>query len=153
MEYIIRPIEEKDLDRLIELCDHHAEYEQATYDATGKKPLLKEALFRVSPKLYCQVIEIDSLVMGYFSYTFDFSTWNAQTYMYLDCLYLEQEVRGMGIGKEIFLVLQRIGLENNCVNIQWQTPVFNEKAINFYRKIGASEKDKKRFTLDLQKGS
>jgi hypothetical protein len=44
-------------------------------------------------------------------------------------------------------MLRDIAREKNCVNIQWQTPVFNKRAIKFYNRIGATGKDKVRFTL------
>jgi hypothetical protein len=33
--------------------------------------------------------------------------------------------------------------------LQWQTPVFNEKAIRFYHRMGATSKDKVRFFLEV----
>lgn len=95
------------------------------------------------------MIDIGTEIAGYFSYTFDFLTWDAQTFLYLDCLYLKQNFRGLKIGEKVFGKLKQIRQENNCVNIQWQTPSFNERAIKFYNKIGATGKDKRRFFIDL----
>jgi RimJ/RimL family protein N-acetyltransferase len=39
--------------------------------------------------------------------------------------------------------------EANAHHIEWQTPVFNERAIKFYERIGATSKEKLRFTLQL----
>lgn len=149
MDYIIRKLEEKDLATLVKLCQNHAEYEQATYKSIGKEKQLKNAIFSQNPMLHCYVIESGTELGGYFSFTFDFSTWDAQIFLYLDCLYLEPNFRGLKIGEQVFEKLKEIGKENNCVNIQWQTPTFNERAIKFYNKIGATGKDKRRFFIDL----
>lgn len=149
MEYLIRPCEAKDLSALVRLCQNHAEYEQATYQNAGKEELLRIALFAENPKLFCMVIESDNQLGGYFSYTFDFSTWDAQSFLYLDCLYLEPDLRGMRIGEKIFEKLREIAALNNCVTIQWQTPAFNERAIKFYKRIGGTGKDKIRFFTNL----
>lgn len=149
MDCIIRKLDEKDLATLVELCKNHAEYEQATYNVVDKVQLLKNAIFTQNPKLFCYVIDSGTELAGYFSYTLDFSTWDAQTFLYLDCLYLEPNFRGLKIGEQVFEKLKHIGEENNCVNIQWQTPVFNERAIKFYTKIGATAKDKRRFFINL----
>jgi GNAT superfamily N-acetyltransferase len=150
MEYLIRKCEEKDLPELIELCAKHASFEQANYDPIGKEVLLKKALFSANPKLFCAVIESNNQLQGYFSYTFDYSTWDAQTFLYLDCLFLEPEFRGQRIGEIVFELLKEIAKQNDCINIQWQTPIFNERAIKFYNRIGGVGKDKVRFFIDLK---
>ncbi|HEY0057046.1 MAG TPA: GNAT family N-acetyltransferase [Pedobacter sp.] len=147
MEYNIRPCKESDITQLVALCRNHATYEDASYHATGKEELLSAALFADRPMLFCQVVESGEKLVGYFTFTLDFSTWDAGTFLHLDCLYLEPEVRGHGIGETIMLMLRDIAREKNCVNIQWQTPVFNKRAIKFYNRIGATGKDKVRFTL------
>lgn len=146
---MIRKCEEKDLTELVELCRKHSEFEQAYYNSTGKEALLKKSIFSERPKLYCSVIESNNKLKGYFSYTFDFSTWDAQTFLYLDCLFLVPEFRGMGIGEIVFEKLKEIAKQNDCVNIQWQTPIFNERAIKFYNRIGGTGKDKVRFFINI----
>lgn len=131
------------------MCASHAAYEQASYSETGKEKKLKDAIFRERPDLYCWVIDADQPVVGYFTYTFDYSTWGACRFLYLDCLYIEPEYRGHGIGAEIFKKLQAIAKENDCSVLQWQTPDFNERAIRFYRRMGATGKNKVRFFKHL----
>ena len=147
MEYIIRHCKEDDLAQLVMLCQKHAEYERAEFNADEKEALLEEALFAEDAKLFCFVVEINQQVAGYFSYTFDFSTWEAKRFLHLDCLYLDDHCRGHGIGEEVMRKLKEIALQENCVNIQWQTPTFNERAIKFYNRIGGIGKEKMRFTL------
>jgi GNAT superfamily N-acetyltransferase len=147
MDVVIRKLTLADLPRLVEMCGSHAEYEKATYDGTGKQEALQALIFADTPMLFCQVVESDHCLVGYFSYTFDVSTWNAGKFLYLDCLYLEPSHRGLKIGDRIFDLLRDIARQNSCVNIQWQTPAFNEKAIRFYNRIGATGKDKVRFYM------
>ncbi|WP_316634893.1 GNAT family N-acetyltransferase [uncultured Flavobacterium sp.] len=149
MEYSIRNCEVSDLPKLVVLCQKHAEFEKADYSPEGKEDRLKKALFDKLPKLYCLVVATDNDIVGYVSYTFDYSTWDAATFIYMDCLFLEEETRGLGIGEILIEKLKQIGTEKNCVNIQWQTPEFNERAIKFYNRIGGKGKDKVRFTLNL----
>lgn len=149
MKYQIRDCQPADVNKLIHLCQKHAEYERASFNPAGKEDKLKNALFGDHPRLFCLVIEVNETIVGYASYTFDFSTWDAATFMYLDCLYLEEEIRGFGIGEVVIEKLKQIAREKNCINIQWQTPEFNERAIQFYRRIGGTGKEKVRFSLDL----
>jgi len=147
MTYTIRPCKRADLPSIVRLCEKHATLEDASFDPTNKIHLLESAIFGEHQLLHCYVVEIDDACIGYYSYTFDFSTWDAKIFLYLDCLYLEPCCRGMGIGKEIMRRLTDEARKKNCMNIQWQTPILNEDAIKFYHAIGGISKQKERFTL------
>jgi len=149
MKYLIRDCQPTDVNALVDLCQKHSEYERAVFNPIGKEEKLQKALFDDHPKLFCLVVEVNEKIIGYASYTFDFSTWDASTFMYMDCLYLKEDTRGFGIGEALIEKLTQIAKDKNCINIQWQTPDFNERAIKFYRRIGATGKDKVRFFLDL----
>ncbi len=149
MNYSIRICEEKDIDKLLDLCRQHAEFEKSAYLPDNKKEKLLEAIFSEEKLLNCLVVEVQGEVIGYTTYTFDFSTWDAQRFIYLDCLYIEENYRSLGIGNVLMDKIQEIGKEHNCINMQWQTPEFNERAIKFYKRIGGIGKEKVRFTLPL----
>ncbi len=51
--------------------------------------------------------------------------------------------------KQIINLLKEIAARRDCINIQWQTPDFNEPAIRFYKRNQAKGLDKIRFTLSL----
>ncbi|RAW01118.1 GNAT family N-acetyltransferase [Pseudochryseolinea flava] len=150
MDYEIRDCKREDLPSLLSLCESHAMHEQSTFDPRNKIAGLEQAIFSPSPKLYCWIVERHATRVGYCTYTFDFSTWDAQQFLYLDCLFLEPAYRGLGIGQEIIRRLIKEAQANECVNIQWQTPTFNVDAIKFYNRIGATGQQKERFTYTIQ---
>lgn len=147
MNYQIRPIKPADLDELLVLMQEHADYEKAAFTPEGKKERLAAALFAEHPKLNCWLIENKNRPIGFVSYTFDYSTWDAADFMYMDCLFLREQARGQGIGTDILERLKAVAIERKCINIQWQTPVFNQPAIDFYHKNKAGSNQKVRFTL------
>ena len=147
MEYLIRDFQESDIDQLIILCTKHAAHEQSDYDPKDKAGHLKNALLSDNPRLRCWMVMVKNEFAGYATFTFDFSTWDARYYLHLDCIYLEEKFRGLGIGKAIMERLVDVAKSNNCVNLQWQTPVFNKMAIRFYEGIGGKPRDKKRFFI------
>ena len=151
MEYLIRDFQESDLDDLMVLCGKHAFYEQVDYDPAGKGVLLKAELLSASPSLYCWMIAVNGNIVGYTTFTFDFSTWDAQHFLYLDCIYVEENFRGYGIGAEIIRRLIDVAKKEGCVSVQWQTPVFNENAIRFYERMGGKALDKKRFSMSVSR--
>ncbi len=150
MDYIIRKCTESDLHKLVDLCQQHAAFEKANYNPEGKHEKLKKAIFSKKPMLNCLVAEVNLKVVGYATYTIDFSTWDAQKFIYLDCLYLEQEYRSFGIGRVLMDQVKNAGEKNGCINMQWQTPDFNIKAIKFYKKNGGTGREKLRFTLPIE---
>lgn len=149
LAFNIRPCSPLDLDKLMVLIEKHAEFEKALFTKEGKQASLETALFGEQAPLNCIVAEVSSKVIGYATYTFDYSTWDAAWFIHLDCLYLEDDYRSYGIGQLLMEKVKEIGKARGCVNMQWQTPDFNERAIKFYKRIGGIGKNKVRFTLPL----
>jgi len=144
----IRFVKEQDLDELLDLCEEHAIYEKAIYFRENKKAALKTHLFE-KQTLFCTVIEKDSKLIAYSTYMKQFSTWDANFYIYMDCLFVKEEYRSLGLGKKLLQRLKEESQKLNCDLIQWQTPNFNTRAIKFYENIGALSKTKERFFLDI----
>ncbi|WP_183579561.1 GNAT family N-acetyltransferase [Mucilaginibacter sp. X5P1] len=148
-DYLIRAVTENDLDELMLMIQEHADYELAEFTPEHKKERLRKTIFSEHAKLNCWVVEQQEKLTGYVTYTFDYSTWDAADFMYMDCLYLREATRGNGIGTAIIQKLRNVAKEKSCINIQWQTPDFNESAIRFYHKNKATSKNKVRFTLSV----
>lgn len=146
----IRKAIEKDIDEIISLCSEHAKYEGAGYSSEGKAQKLLKFLFSDSPDLYCLIAEHDEKIAGYTTYMPEFSTWDAEHYIHMDCLYIREEFRGLGIGRRFINEIAKDTHLKGCSLIQWQTPASNTKAIEFYNKLGAKSKEKIRFFLNRE---
>jgi len=146
---IIRFVQKEDLPQLIQLCKQHAEFEKAEFVSIGKMPLLEEGLFSEHPELFCLVVEINKTLIGYATYMKQFSTWDATSYIYMDCLFLSDKSRGFGIGERLIERIKEETVNLDCSLIQWQTPDFNKRAMKFYDRIGAKSKNKKRYFLEI----
>jgi GNAT superfamily N-acetyltransferase len=142
---VIRPATARDVDAIIALCAEHAAYERAAVTVCSQPALLRDALFAVPPRLWCLVVETRGTLVGYATYTREFSTWQATDYLHVDCLYLQPSVRGAGIGAGM---MDRIAVHAHilgCDEIQWQTPVWNVRAMRFYDRLGALRTEKCRY--------
>ncbi|BCL79075.1 hypothetical protein ccbrp13_15400 [Ktedonobacteria bacterium brp13] len=95
--FLIRAASPEDLDALIELCAEHAAYEGSMYDPQNKKERFFSALFSASPRLYAWVAEQQGNSVGFATATQEFSTWEAASFLHMDCLYLREEARGLGL--------------------------------------------------------
>ncbi len=148
MEYKIRKALPEDIIEIVNLCAEHAEYEKIPFDPEGKTEKLAAILFTEDPKLFCFIVENGNGILGYATYTFDLSTWDAQHYINMDCLYLRSLYRGHGIGEVLMKHIAEHGREKNCHLMQWITPPFNTRAIKFYYRIGATSREKTKLYLN-----
>ncbi|MGG1924374.1 GNAT family N-acetyltransferase [Chryseobacterium cucumeris] len=146
----IRFAEEKDISSIIELCKAHAHYERNFFKEENKKEQLAKHLLDPDSHIKCLVAESDTEITGYATFFKQFSTWDAGYYMYVDCLFLKENARGNGTGKQIMELIKIHSKEEGCSMIQWQTPDFNTRAIKFYTLLGAERKNKKRFFWKVQ---
>ncbi|WP_033823899.1 GNAT family N-acetyltransferase, partial [Kitasatospora sp. MBT63] len=65
----------------------------------------------------------------------------------LDCLYLRDEHRGLGLGGLVIGAVVAEAGARGPAEVQWNTPVRNEGAIRFYDRLGATRKEKQRYSL------
>ncbi|EFK37961.1 putative acetyltransferase [Chryseobacterium gleum] len=141
----IRFAEEKDLSSIIELCKAHAQYERSSFKEENKKEQLSKHILNPDSEIKCLIAESNTEIIGYATFFRQFSTWDAGYYMYVDCLFLKENARGNGTGKQIMELIKSYSKEQGCPIIQWQTPGFNRRAIKFYTLLGAERKNKERF--------
>ena len=58
--------------------------------------------------------------------------------IYIDSLYIEEEYRRSGIGREMIRHVAREALGEGCTRLEWLCFDWNAAAIDLYHKIGAS---------------
>jgi GNAT superfamily N-acetyltransferase len=143
----LRPADAADAPVLAQLCAAHAEHERIAHRTEGHADRLAEAL--AAGRLQMWLGQLDSTPAGYASATLDFSTLAGAPFLHLDCLYLVPAARGRGLGAELLAAVAAQARAQGCRQMQWQTPVWNTQAIRFYDRLGATRRDKCRYTLDL----
>ncbi|PWH84845.1 GNAT family N-acetyltransferase [Brumimicrobium oceani] len=85
----------------------------------------------------CFVYEIDGVIRGMALYYVSYSTWRGRC-LYLEDLYIQPEFRRGGIGQKLFQILVDEAKEMGVKRMDWQVLDWNESAIQFYKKIGAT---------------
>ncbi|MET9351332.1 GNAT family N-acetyltransferase [Streptomyces termitum] len=149
--FTIRPARPEDLPRVVELIAEHAVYEKADPPAPGLADRLAALLFPPSgppSRLRCLVAQApDGTLAGYSTCAPELSTWEGREYLFMDCLYLTEETRGQGVGRLLMAAVRTEAARLGLPHIEWQTPTWNESARRFYTRLGATEKDKTRYTL------
>lgn len=141
----IRRATTSDVSTILSLIRVHAEFERTRAVVTAHA--LRDALSASAPLVQVWVAEVDDDIVGYATATTDFSTWSGRQFVHVDCLFVRADHRGRGAGARLLAAIcdhtERIGL----TDLQWQTPVWNEEACRFYRRMGATASPKMRFAL------
>jgi ribosomal protein S18 acetylase RimI-like enzyme len=148
-DILIQPIEPGHLNALLALCREHAAYEKADFQDSGQVERWRSALFSEQPSLYGWIATDAGTPCGFMTVTIDYATWSAARFAYMDCLYLQEPYRGMGLGRAFLEQLREFSLEHRCDWVEWQTPSDNEIGIGFYRHMGVTAKPKLRFRYDV----
>lgn len=137
MNIQIRRAVREDCPRIIELVNELAVYERAPNEVTVSFEHFEKSGFGTQPVWWAFVAEVDGLVQGFALYYVRFSTWKGQR-MYLEDLVVTEEMRGKGLGKLLFEELMAEARRKEFTGMMWQVLEWNEPAINFYKKYGAS---------------
>lgn len=140
----------EDMDELVRLCTEHAAYERSSFDPAGKEEALAQMLFAPDARLKCLVAEEDARLIGYATFSVEVSTWDADRYMHMDCLFLRPEARNKGIGRALMRRIAQEARDQGLIRMQWQTPSFNVDAIRFYDRLGPEKKEKYRMFLGAE---
>lgn len=147
VEVDLRAVTLDDVEDLVRLCKEHAQYERASYSSLDKVSRLREALSSSPPQLAAWIARAEGAPVGYATATMEYSTWAAQYFLHMDCLFVREGYRSRGIGQILFEQVRRYARHRGISEIQWQTPAWNLNARRFYERQGASALEKLRFTL------
>nr|WP_078626275.1 GNAT family N-acetyltransferase [Streptomyces virginiae] len=141
-----------DLPRLEELVHEHIAYERSAPRPPGLAALLGPQLFAEDARLWVLLAETpDGTVAGYAACSSEFAFWDARHYLHMDCLYLAEEARGHGLGAALVDGVAGLARELGLEQVQWQTPEWNEGAIRFYDRLGATGHRKLRYSLPVDR--
>ena len=137
MKFHIRSGKKEDLPQVLELIQELADYERASDQVENTVARMEEDGFGENPVFDFIVAEADEKIIGISIYYFRYSTWKGKS-LYLEDLIVTEKWRGAGAGKALLDETARIALEKDCAQLSWQVLDWNEPAINFYKKLGAS---------------
>ncbi len=103
--------------------------------------------FGENPKFRALIAEWDGQPAGYALFFGYYSTWAGRRGLFLEDLFVRETFRGRGIGKALLASVARIAVQENCYGVHWEVLDWNEKAIEFYKSLGAEFRDRWRPVL------
>jgi GNAT superfamily N-acetyltransferase len=136
--FAIRPAVPGDLAAIVRLIHGLAEFEQLSHLVKVTSESLAPHLFGPHPVAEALVAESAGRVVAFALFFTNFSTFLAQPGLYLEDLFVEPEQRGRGIGQALLEQLARLAAERGCGRFEWSVLDWNEGAIRFYQRMGAT---------------
>ena len=142
---------EKETPIVLRMIRGLADYERLSDRVTVTEATLREQLF--GPKAAAEVclLYVGDEPVGFAVFFHTFSTFAGRPGMYLEDLFVEPKWRGCGFGKQLFAHVAKVGAERGCRTMKWAVLPWNEPAIEFYHRLGASKVTEwETFELELE---
>lgn len=138
MSATIRAATPADVGAMLALMRELAEFEKLThlFIATGEG--VHDALFGARPSAEALVAERDGKIIAYALFFHNYSTFLGRRGLYLEDLYVQPAERGTGLGSKMLRHLAALAVERQCGRFEWSVLDWNQRAIDFYQKMGAT---------------
>jgi GNAT superfamily N-acetyltransferase len=137
----VRLAAEDDVELIYSLIVALAEYERAPEEVVGTPELLRQWLFGETPAAEALIGEVDGVAAGFALFHGTFSTWECRPGLWLEDLFVLPEFRRFGVGGRLLGNVARVAVERGYTRLTWTALDWNEMALSFYRKIGATVLD------------
>jgi GNAT superfamily N-acetyltransferase len=137
----VRPAQKTDVDLIYSLIVALAEYERAPEEVVGTPELLGRWLFGETPAAETLIGEVDGVPAGFALFHGTFSTWECRPGLWLEDLFVLPEFRRFGVGGRLLGNVAKLAIERGYTRLTWTALDWNEMALSFYRKIGATVLD------------
>jgi GNAT superfamily N-acetyltransferase len=140
-EVLVRPAQEPDVDLIHSLIRALADYERAPDQVVGTPEMLRQWLFGDRPAAEALIGEVDGQPAGFALFHGTFSTWECQPGLWLEDLFVLPDFRRHGVGGRLLASVARVAVDRGYTRVGWTALDWNEPALSFYRKIGATVLD------------
>lgn len=133
---IIRKAKLGDEVSILNLIKELALFEKAPEQVVNTVEQLKVDLF--TDKVCDAIVaEKENKIVGFALYFTSYSTWKGKA-LYLEDFYVQPEYRKFGYGSMLFDEVVKIAKERKVRRMDWVVLDWNENAIQFYKKKGAT---------------
>jgi GNAT superfamily N-acetyltransferase len=134
----IRSATEDDVSLILALIKELAGYERLSHEVVATDEALRDSLFGERRVAEALLGYLGGDPAGFALFFHNFSTFLGRPGIYLEDLYVRPEFRGAGVGRALLVHIAGLARDRNCGRLEWSVLDWNEPAIGFYRRIGAS---------------
>jgi GNAT superfamily N-acetyltransferase len=140
-DLVLRPAGSTDAPLVLQLIRELAEFERLSDEVRATEDDLRRTLFGPRPAAEAILAFLDGAPVGFALFFNNYSTFLARPGLYLEDLYVRPGARGRGVGATLLRHLARTARQRGCGRLEWSVLDWNERAIRFYRRLGAEPMD------------
>ena len=126
---------------ILKFIEDLADYERLRNEVVATPDDLHRELFGPSPKVFCQIAEVDGTPAGFALWYYTFSTFQGRHGIWLEDLFVDPARRGSGVGKALLRNLAARCVREGLGRLEWAVLDWNAPSIDFYRRQGATFMD------------
>ncbi len=138
MNVTLRAATAEDVPLVLRFIRELAKYEKLEHLVIATEDSLRDHLFGRRPMAEVVLAERGGDAVGFALYFPNFSTFLGRPGLYLEDLFVREDVRGEGIGRQLLAHLAGVAIARGWGRMEWAVLDWNEPAIGFYRRLGAS---------------
>ncbi len=131
---IIRPIRESDREAWNPLWQGYLTFYKASLPADVTE-MTWARFFNPQEQLHSLVAERDGKVIGFAHFLLHRSTWALQCYCYLEDLFVDETIRGGGIGRALIEAVESAAVKAGASRLYWVTHQGNARAQVLYNDV------------------
>ncbi len=132
---VIRPAARGDAATILRLVRELAEFEGLGHEVQAREADILRDGFGAQPRFECLLAEVDGEALGFALYFHNYSTFEGRAGLYLEDIYVNERVRGLGLGRALMARLARLAIERGCARFELSVLHWNP-ARAFYRRLG-----------------
>ncbi|MBQ0734906.1 GNAT family N-acetyltransferase [Aquimarina celericrescens] len=137
MGFLIRDAVADDMPQVLELIRELAVFEKEPDAVEVTVEELVSEGFGEHPLFHCFVAEVDNEIVGIALVYYRFSTWKGRS-IHLEDLIVKESMRGTGLGSALYSEVMKYAKAKGVRRVEWVVLDWNQNAIDFYEKSGAT---------------
>lgn len=132
----VERVSEGNIEDLLQLIGALARFERLDPPGEEAEARLRKHALEDPPLFSAFLAFLDGRPVGYVTFYYTYSTFLAKPTLFLEDIFVLEEVRKQGIGADLFRFCAKEALERGCGRMEWSVLTWNESAIRFYEAMG-----------------
>jgi GNAT superfamily N-acetyltransferase len=134
----IRSATKSDVPVIFSFIKKLADYERLSHEVVATEEMLRRTLFGRQRTAEVAIGYYKKEPVGFVLFFSNYSTFVGRPGLYIEDLFVDESHRGRGFGRALLLYVARQASERGCGRLEWSVLDWNEPAIKFYKKLGAT---------------